>query len=96
MTTEIDGGAFGTILYLEVGATCVGSIHQTFLPEERVRKGDEKGYFSFGGSCLVLLFEKGRIAFDEDLISNSEKGLETKALFGASLGSLTHPSPVSP
>ena len=90
MTTEIDGGAFGTILYVEVGATCVGSIHQTFLPEERVKKGDEKGYFSFGGSCLVLLFEKGRIAFDEDLISNSEKGLETKALFGTSLGSITH------
>jgi phosphatidylserine decarboxylase len=88
MVTEIDAGRFGTILYVEVGATCVGAIHQTYPPNAEISKGDEKGYFSFGGSCLVLLFEKGRIAFDPDLIENSAKGFETKALFGQSLGSL--------
>ena len=76
----------GTILMVEIGATCVGSIHQTFSPHAKVKKGDEKGYFSFGGSCLVLLFEKNRIRFDADLVMNSSKQLETKGLFGTSLG----------
>jgi phosphatidylserine decarboxylase len=86
MITEFHTEKFGNILYVEVGATCVGSIHQTYTPNQLVEKGAEKGFFSFGGSCLVLLFEKGRICLDEDLVQNSAKGLETKALFGSSLG----------
>lgn len=86
MITEIETDQFGTVIFVEVGATCVGSIHQTFRGGRRVQKGEEKGFFSFGGSCIVLLFEKGRIEFDADLIRNSERGLETKALFGSSLG----------
>lgn len=84
--TDIDTEAFGKILYVEVGAICVGTIHQTYEPNKKVFKGDEKGYFSFGGSCLVILFEKGSITFDEDLVINSQKGFETKANFGESLG----------
>jgi len=86
MVTEIETEKFGTIFYVEVGATFVGSIHQTYVPHAYVNKGDEKGYFAFGGSCLVLFFEKNRICFDSDLIVNSEKGIETKGLFGSSLG----------
>jgi phosphatidylserine decarboxylase len=77
---------FGTLLYIEIGATNVGSIHQTYTPNQPVRKGDEKGYFEFGGSCLVLLFEKGRVVFDRDLIENTKKGLETRVNFGERLG----------
>jgi phosphatidylserine decarboxylase len=86
MITEIETERFGTILYCEVGAVCVGTIHQTYTPNTMVCKGDEKGYFSFGGSCLVLLFEKGRVLFDSDLVENSLKGFETRANFGESLG----------
>ena len=86
MVTELETDRFGTVQYVEVGATCVGSIQQTYLPDNPVRKGEEKGYFEFGGSCLVLLFEKGKIIFDEDLVANSAKGLETRANFGESLG----------
>ena len=86
MITEIETEEFGTVFYIEIGATCVGTIHQTYTPDQRVKKGDEKGYFSFGGSCIVLLFEKGKIVFDEDLIRNSKMGLETKANFGESMG----------
>lgn len=85
MITEMETQHFGTILYIEIGATFVGSIHQTYTPEKPVRKGAEKGYFEFGGSCIALLFEKGRIAFDPDLIANTQKGLETRANFGDSL-----------
>ena len=86
VVTEIDTPRFGTILYVEIGATAVGTIQQTFSPDQPVKKGDEKGYFEFGGSCLVLLFEENRIAFDADLVENTNKGLETLCRFGESLG----------
>lgn len=86
MVSDCDTENFGKILYIEIGALCVGTIHQTYTPEKKIVKGEEKGYFSFGGSCLVLLFEKDRILFDNDLILNSEKGFETKARMGESLG----------
>lgn len=86
MITEIDSDRFGTVLMVEIGATCVGTIHQTFNPNLGFKKGDEKGYFSFGGSCIILLFEPGRIVFDEDLLRNSSLGFETRANFGQSLG----------
>lgn len=85
MVTMIETEKFGTMLYVEIGATSVGSIHQTYQAESQVKKGQEKGYFEFGGSCIALLFEKGRIVFDEDLIANTKMGLETKANFGQSL-----------
>lgn len=89
MVTEIDTEHFGTILYIEIGATAVGTIKQTYSPQKPVKKGEEKGYFEFGGSCIVLLFEKERIQFDEDLIRNTERGIETRANFGSSLGRLS-------
>ncbi|MBM3198410.1 MAG: phosphatidylserine decarboxylase [Chlamydiae bacterium] len=77
---------FGRVLFIEVGATFVGSIHQTFVPGESYAKGDEKGYFSFGGSTLLLFFEQGRIQLDQDLIEASASRLEVKGLMGQSLG----------
>jgi phosphatidylserine decarboxylase len=87
MVTEIETEKFGTILYVEVGATSVGSIHQTYTPDQPVKKGQEKGFFEFGGSCIVLFFEKGQVQFDDDLILNTQKGFETLAQFGQSLAS---------
>ena len=49
---------FGDILYVEIGATNVGSIRQTYQDVPLHKKGEEKGYFEFGGSSIVLLFEK--------------------------------------
>lgn len=77
---------FGTVLFMEIGATCVGGIHQTYTPNEPYAKGDEKGYFSFGGSSLVLLFEPGTIQFDQDLIEASQKKVEIRGLLGQSMG----------
>lgn len=89
MMTEIQTKRFGHVLMMEIGATCVGTIHQTYFPDRHVEKGEEKGYFSFGGSSIVLLFEKHRISFDEDLVRNSFNHIETKGLFGTSLGSVS-------
>lgn len=84
--TTLETYHFGKVLYLEVGATNVGSINQTYQPNVNYHKGDEKGFFAFGGSALVLLFEKNRIIFDQDLCFNSEQHLETLCHMGQSLG----------
>jgi len=87
---EIVTERFGKVLYLEIGATNVGSIHQTYQPLTLVTKGSEKGFFSFGGSSIILLFEPDRIVFEEDLIALNEKGLEIRCLVGQPLGKLKY------
>jgi phosphatidylserine decarboxylase len=84
--TALNSKFFGHVQYVEIGATHVGTIHQTFIASELYAKGDEKGYFSFGGSCIVLLFEPGRIQFDQDLLESSQKNIETRCLMGQTLG----------
>ena len=71
---------------IEVGATNVGSIQQGFVPGRPVKKGDEKGLFAFGGSCVITIFQQGRIRFDADVVAQGEKHLETYARMGDRLG----------
>ncbi|MGL5001075.1 MAG: phosphatidylserine decarboxylase [Cetobacterium sp.] len=77
---------FGEVILSEIGATMVGGIKQTYTPETTIKKGDEKGYFFFGGSSCVLLFEKDKIKFDKDILENSKKGIETKVYMGEKIG----------
>lgn len=77
---------FGDIAMFEVGATMVGGIKQSYLPNTFVKKGEEKGYFYFGGSTCVLVFEKGKVEIDRDLIENTKKGIETKVYMGEKIG----------
>ena len=72
---------FGDVAMVEVGATMVGSMIQTYTGTT-VKKGQEKGYFKFGGSTVVLLFEKDKIKIDSDLLTNTQKGLETTIKMG--------------
>ncbi|WP_421919573.1 phosphatidylserine decarboxylase [Marinifilum sp.] len=73
---------YGDILISEVGATMVGSIIQTYKADSFIKKGSEKGYFAFGGSTVVLFFEKGKVRFDDDLIENTRNGYETAIKMG--------------
>jgi phosphatidylserine decarboxylase len=83
---ELQTKTLGRVLYLEIGATNVGSIQETYTPLACHAKGVEKGYFEFGGSALILLFAKGTIQFDSDLLEATQKGLETRCLMGQSMG----------
>ena len=83
--TTIESPAFGTVIAMEVGATNVGSIRQTFAGP-KVQKGEEKGLFAFGGSCVITLFMAGRIRFDRDLVEQSAQWIETYARMGDRLG----------
>jgi phosphatidylserine decarboxylase len=69
----------------EVGATMVGSIVQTYKGNS-VIKGKEKGYFEFGGSTVVLLFERNKICIDRDLLINTANGYETAVKMGERIG----------
>jgi phosphatidylserine decarboxylase len=83
--TVISNPLFGDVVMTEVGATMVGSIVQTYSGKY-VKKGEEKGYFKFGGSTVVLLFEKNKIRIDEDLLINTLKGYETVIKEGERIG----------
>lgn len=76
----------GKVLICDVGATLTGSIIQTYQSNTNIEKGDEKGYFAFGGSTLILLFEKGKVTFNDDLISNTKAGFETTIKMGEQIG----------
>jgi len=84
--TLVESERFGTVAVIEVGATNVGSIMQSFIAGRPAAKGDEKGLFAFGGSCVITLFQRGRIEFDADLAAQSAEQMETYAPMGESLG----------
>jgi len=83
--TFFESDHFARMLIVEVGALTVGSINQTYRPGEWVAKGARKGYFDLG-STVVLLFEKGTIEFDPELLVNTEREIETYVRYGDSLG----------
>ncbi|NOX99240.1 MAG: phosphatidylserine decarboxylase [Verrucomicrobia bacterium] len=84
--TVLETDKFGRILILEIGATNVGSIHQTYQSNSTVVKGEEKGYFEFGGSMTMMLFEPGALVLDEDLVKHSAEGRELYARMGDRMG----------
>ncbi|MBL4760857.1 MAG: phosphatidylserine decarboxylase [Mariprofundaceae bacterium] len=73
---------FGKLAYIEVGATMVGKIVQSFDESKPFKKGDEKGYFLFGGSTVVLCGEKGKWAPSKDMLENTKAGIETYIQLG--------------
>lgn len=76
---------FKTVAMLEVGALLVGKI-TNYDQEGKVKRGAEKGRFEFGGSTIVLLFEKNAVRIDAHFIENTNKGCETIIIMGERLG----------
>ena len=73
--------AFGPFWLVDVGAFGVGTIVQTYSGDEH-DKGEEKGYFKFGGSTVILIVPADALTFDADLVRHSADGLETRVLCG--------------
>jgi len=90
VVTTIESPSFGRVVFVAVGATLVGSIRFTVKTGDKVRRGDELGYFAFGGSTCLVIFKTGAIIFDEDLLLNSTKPIETLVKVGMSIGKATH------
>jgi len=75
----------GNIAMLSVGALFVGKIIETYTPEVPCKKGDETGYFAFGGSTVVLLFKKNTIKPQQIFLDHSRQGLETAVKMGQAI-----------
>lgn len=73
----IDSTVYGRVMVVCVGAMMVGSTVITRQAGEKVSRAEELGYFKFGGSTLLVLFEEGAVNFDSDLVGNSKGPLET-------------------
>ena len=86
MITRLDAPGWGEALLVEFGATNVGSIRQTYLPGSPVRKGQEKGCFSFGASAVMTLLEPDRVRLSPDLVRHSAEQRETYARMGDTMG----------
>jgi phosphatidylserine decarboxylase len=56
-----DNKAIGTVCVIPIGITEISSVEITVKAGERVEKGHQLGYFSYGGSTLALVFERGAI-----------------------------------
>jgi phosphatidylserine decarboxylase len=85
--TVLNTDHFGRLAYVEVGATMVGKIVQTHDARSRFERGDEKGYFLFGGSTVVVLGEPGAWRPDDDLLAQSHSGRETLVRLGERIAS---------
>eukprot|EP00455_Lapot_gusevi_P027530 TRINITY_DN2919_c0_g1_i3.p1 TRINITY_DN2919_c0_g1~~TRINITY_DN2919_c0_g1_i3.p1 ORF type:complete len:366 (-),score=134.90 TRINITY_DN2919_c0_g1_i3:210-1241(-) len=90
----IDSDHFGKVLLIAVGATMVGSIQTAIEDNVRVLKGDMHGFFAFGGSTVLLLFEPGRIQFDPELLANSRQPIETLVKCNTYLGRASRPNQI--
>ena len=77
---------FGDILDIDVGALGVSKIVQASPEGCHCLKGQEKGYFEFGGSTTILIFQKNRIKIDDDIKEYSVQGIETKVKYGSKIG----------
>jgi phosphatidylserine decarboxylase len=84
---------FGKLAYIEVGALCVGKIVQTHKESEPFSKGDEKGYFLFGGSTVILIGQAGRWNLDEDLLLKTRQNQETLVRLGEPIATMNLPLP---
>ena len=90
--TVIRSPEFGDVVQMEVGALMVGKIvnHKQRCP---VRRGEEKGYFEFGGSTIILLLRKDAVILRSDLLRHTADGYETQVRLGDALGEAAYRKP---
>lgn len=83
--TILETKNFGKLAYIEVGAICVGKIVQsTDLTD--FKRGDEKGYFLFGGSTVIVVGEQGKWLPSDDILEHTKRGMETYLHLGSPVG----------
>lgn len=85
--TMLDTDNFGPAAQVEIGAMLVGRIANHRSGDTfRVERGEEKGMFLYGGSTVVLLLGRGAATVDEQIFTNTERGLETPVKMGERIG----------
>ena len=77
---------FGPVLQMEVGAVLIGHI-VNYHSHHRFKRGEEKGRFEYGGSTILLFFEKGRVRLHPQLFTSGSCGREVRLRMGQTIGS---------
>lgn len=80
---------FGDVVQMEVGALLVGRICNHSETAGSFEKLQEKGYFEYGGSTVILLLKKDTVTVDADILKYSAKGIETKVKIGERIAAQT-------
>jgi phosphatidylserine decarboxylase len=62
----MDSPAMGLVALLPIGMAQISSIILTAEPGVELSKGEEFGYFQFGGSCMLMLTQEDRFEFTDD------------------------------
>lgn len=86
VVTEIQHTSGRRFWQVEVGATNVGGIVQTFSGNSPVERGAEKGFFHFGGSCVITVFAADEVDLADDLCRHSAEQTELFAKMGGEMG----------
>ncbi len=84
----LNSDIFGKVLFVPVGAMIVGKIKYSFKPGEFYKKGDELGFFAFGGSSIVMIFKKGAVVPNQAFIQKSLQNQETEIKMGQGVGKI--------
>jgi phosphatidylserine decarboxylase precursor len=64
----------GLVAVLPIGMAQVSSVNLTAEAGTRLVKGEEFGFFSFGGSDIVTLFEAGKVRLDAKVGTHYNQG----------------------
>ena len=83
VVSVLDLDNLGKVVQIEVGALLIGCIRNN--NQKYFIKGEEKGYFEFGGSTIILLL-KDNVKIDEDIIEQINQGREVKVSIGERIG----------
>ena len=88
--TFIENDQFGKVAMFLVGATCVGSVHTSAQIDTEMERGSELGYFSFGGSSIITLFQPNKVQLDSELSKMTNTGYESYAKMGEIMANVIH------
>lgn len=83
--TVIETKNFGEIAQIEVGALMVGKI-KNVKTSGNCQRFEKKGWFEFGGSTVIFLFQKNQVIIDPEIWVNTEQNFETIVKFGQVVG----------
>ena len=77
---------FGKVVYMQVGALLVGKINN--YNKKSFKMKEEAGYFSYGGSTCILIFEKDTIKINRNILNKSKKNIEVNVKYGEKIGEI--------
>ena len=84
----LDNPQLGLLSIVPTGALGVSRIVETYTPNSPVKKGDEIGYFQWGGSVISVLVEPKKIIVRPDIVENSANGIETYVEVGEQIATI--------